>query len=36
MERFVQVADQESLRVQVRADTSQQAEEVLASATYQP
>ena len=36
MERFVQVADQESLRVQVRADTSQQAEEVLASATYRP
>jgi hypothetical protein len=36
VERFVQVADQESLRVQVRADTSQQAEDVLASATYRP
>lgn len=36
VERFVQVADQESLRVQVRADTPQQADDVLASATYRP
>jgi hypothetical protein len=36
VERFVQVAAQELLRVQVRADTSQQAEDVLASATYRP
>jgi hypothetical protein len=36
VERFVQVADQESLRVQVRAYTLQQAEDVLATATYRP
>jgi eukaryotic-like serine/threonine-protein kinase len=36
VERFVQVATQESLRVQVRADTPRQAEDVLGSATYQP
>jgi hypothetical protein len=36
VERFVQVATQESLRVQVRADTPQQAADVLATATYRP
>jgi hypothetical protein len=34
VERFVQVAARESLRVQVRADTALQAEDVLDSATY--
>jgi hypothetical protein len=36
VEQFVQVADQESLQVQVRAATRQQAEDVLGSATYRP
>jgi hypothetical protein len=36
VERFVQVAPQKSLRVQVRAGTAEQAEDVLASAAYRP
>jgi hypothetical protein len=36
VERFVQVAAEESLQVQVRAATSQQAEDVLTSVTYRP
>jgi hypothetical protein len=36
VERFVQVAAQESLRVQVRAATPQQAEDILSTATYRP
>ncbi|HEU4947242.1 MAG TPA: serine/threonine-protein kinase [Kribbella sp.] len=35
-QRFVRVAQQESLRIQVRADSDEQAEDVLGSATYRP